>query len=164
MSSLHLPSSLEHVAPVFPSLVLGGPNSPSLLVLLSGFPDDCRSAWGPTSPQTATGATSRADGASAASTSGSGDISVLDELARSHRIFSLCLPGFDDDGARRFDRWGYDFPALVRGMHATIEALLREESVARATFTLVCHDWGAAVGQLYENAHPERVAKLVPIH
>lgn len=157
MSTLPLPSSLAHIAPVFPSLVLGDPNSPSLLVLLSGFPDDCRSAWGPTS-----GATSGAAGAAAGS--GSGGTSVLDELARSHRVFSLCLPGFDDDGARRFDRWGYDFPALVRGMHATIEARLREESVARATFTLVCHDWGAAVGQLYENAHPERVAKLVPIH
>lgn len=133
-------------APTFPSTVFGNPNASELLVFLAGFPDD--------------------------STRGS----TLQSFAKTHRVISLCLPGYEapkavggqpavNNSSALIPAAGYSFAELLTGMHATIEALLlREPSQLqrlKRPFVLVGHDWGAFMSMLYQNAHPDRVRRLV---
>ena len=115
-----------------PSFCLGD-KSNDLLVLLAGFADDQISSWGAAN---------------------------LDELAKTHRLICLCLPGYDkprEAGAIR--PWGWDLEETADIIHKTIEKLLQEEE--HDDYTFLCHDWGAFFGMVHQNVHPERIKKIV---
>jgi pimeloyl-ACP methyl ester carboxylesterase len=115
---------------VFPSEKSGTVGAP-LLIFVAGYPDSCTSGWGS---------------------------EALEELGKTHRIITLCLPGYDRP-RKNIPKWGWDLPTLMEGLHVTIESLLEDEVVK--DYSLVVHDWGSFIGMTYQNRHPERVQKMV---
>lgn len=75
-------------------------------------------------------------------------------LAEQYCCVVPTLPNFGD---ARHEAGGCDFPEIVRRLHTLIESLGEEQ------VTLVIHDWGAYIGYLYEQAHPERVSSVVAL-
>lgn len=71
-----------------------------------------------------------------------------------HLIF-FCLPGFEKDSIVR--KWGYDFDEILDMLDDSISALCESNEKV----VLMCHDWGAYVGSLYQNKYSSRVKKLV---
>ncbi len=77
----------------------------------------------------------------------------VDALAAEYRCVLMTLPNF---GERPVRPGGFDFPELVRILHRTIAEVQPEGHV-----TLVTHDWGAYLGYLLEQAHPERIERMI---
>ena len=76
-------------------------------------------------------------------------------LGADYRCVLLTLPNF---GERPVKAGGFDFPELVARVAATIREVQPEGRVG-----LVTHDWGAYLGYLVEQAHPERVERLAAL-
>lgn len=76
-------------------------------------------------------------------------------LKDTYRCICVDLPGY---GEGTPESPPPDFPETVQRLVATLEAagVAAEEAVH-----LVCHDWGAAYGYLFAEAHPAKVASLV---
>lgn len=73
-------------------------------------------------------------------------------LGRDFRCVLVTLPNF---GAKPVKAGGFDFPELVDRLAATIEQVQAGGRVG-----LVTHDWGAYLGYLLEQAHPELISKM----
>ena len=73
-------------------------------------------------------------------------------LSARYRCVVPTLPNFGDTP---HEAGGLDFPDIVSRLHATISAASSEP------VTLVTHDWGAYIGYLYEQRHPENVRSMV---
>lgn len=74
-------------------------------------------------------------------------------LQAEYRCVLLTLPNF---GARPVKAGGFNFPELVGILARTIRAVQPQGKV-----TLVTHDWGAYIGYLLEQAHPERIERII---
>jgi len=74
-------------------------------------------------------------------------------LAAGYRCVLLTLPNF---GAQPVKSGGFSFPELVGILARTIRELQPQGQV-----TLVTHDWGAYIGYLLEQAHPERIGHMI---
>jgi pimeloyl-ACP methyl ester carboxylesterase len=77
-------------------------------------------------------------------------------LGSGYRCVLLTLPNF---GAEPIKAGGFEFAELVAMLAATVEAVLP----GGAPVTLVTHDWGAYLGYLFEQAHPDRVERMVAL-
>lgn len=77
-------------------------------------------------------------------------------LSEQFYCVAVSLPNF---GPKPEQAGGYDFPALVDGLAATIKKCQQEN----APVMLVTHDWGAYLGYLLERAHPELIARMVAL-
>lgn len=73
-------------------------------------------------------------------------------LRDAFRCVLITLPNF---GERAVKAGGFDFPELVEQVAATIREVQPEGRVG-----LVAHDWGAYLGYLLEQKHPELFARL----
>lgn len=76
-------------------------------------------------------------------------------LAEDYRCVLLTLPNF---GAQTVAPGGFDFPELVDRIAATIRHVQPDGAVG-----LVTHDWGAYVGYLLEQAHPDLVSRMTAL-
>jgi pimeloyl-ACP methyl ester carboxylesterase len=76
-------------------------------------------------------------------------------LGAEFRCMLLTLPNF---GERSVKAGGFDFPELVDRVAATLDEVQPQGRVG-----LVTHDWGAYLGYLVEQAHPERVERLAAL-
>lgn len=79
-------------------------------------------------------------------------------LLQDYRIIAICLPNYQSQ-VTTYKRWGYDFPQLVEMLDRTLALATAGEG----PHTLVTHDWGAALGYLYEAKHPKKVKKMVSV-
>jgi pimeloyl-ACP methyl ester carboxylesterase len=79
----------------------------------------------------------------------------IENLGADFRCVLVTLPNF---GAHAVRAGGFDFPELVGRLAATIEQVQAGGRVG-----LVTHDWGAYLGYLLEQAHPEMVAKMAAL-
>jgi len=77
------------------------------------------------------------------------------ELGAHFRCVLLTLPNF---GEQTVKPGGFDFPELVARVAATIREVQPEGRVG-----LVTHDWGAYLGYLLEQAHPERIERMAAL-
>lgn len=69
---------------------------------------------------------------------------------------TICLIlGYEKGGKIPF--WGYNFPELIQFFDQTIDSIIGKEK----NCTLICHDWGAFIGLLYQTKYPQKVKKLV---
>ena len=80
----------------------------------------------------------------------------LDALAAHYRCVAVTLPNF---GSSSDKTGGCGFATLVAMLKATIEDV---RSPGEKVY-LVTHDWGAYIGYLFEQAHPELVEKMVAL-
>ncbi len=71
------------------------------------------------------------------------------------RCVSITLPNF---GEQSVGAGGFDFPELVQRVAATIREVHPQGPVG-----LVTHDWGAYLGYLLEQTHPELVSRLAAL-
>ncbi len=69
--------------------------------------------------------------------------------------YRCVLPTWPNFGDTAHEIGGMDFPELVRRLHKTIDTFGDDPVV------LVTHDWGAYIGYLYEQSHPERVQTMI---
>ena len=76
-------------------------------------------------------------------------------LAPDYRCVLLTLPNF---GRTPEKAGGFDFPELVERVAATIREVHPGGPVG-----LVTHDWGAYIGYLLEQAHPELVERMAAL-
>jgi len=76
----------------------------------------------------------------------------VEVLRESCRCVVPTLPNF---GNTVHEPGGCDFGEIVERLHRTIESLGDEPII------LVTHDWGAYIGYLYEQRHPERVKSMI---
>lgn len=74
-------------------------------------------------------------------------------LSGHYRCVLLTLPNF---GAQPVKAGGFNFPELVE-----ILAKTTREVQPRGQVTLITHDWGAYLGYLLEQAHPEIIERMV---
>ena len=102
-----------------------------VMVFVAGFPDDEVSGWG----------------------------EMVSKFSETNRIICLCWPGYEKNGSSALPRWGYSLKEVVEAMHETLADISTEEKIDN--FTLVIHDWGSYIGLMYQNAFPERVARVV---
>lgn len=102
-----------------------------VMVFVAGFPDDEVSGWG----------------------------EMVSKFSETNRIICLCWPGYEKNGSNALPRWGYSLKEVVEAMHETLADISTEEKIDN--FTLVIHDWGSYIGLMYQNAFPERVARVV---
>jgi pimeloyl-ACP methyl ester carboxylesterase len=79
----------------------------------------------------------------------------VDALGGRFRCVLVTLPNF---GARPERSGGFDFPELVSRLAATVQAVQPEGTVG-----LVTHDWGAYLGYLLEQRHPERFSRMAAL-
>ncbi len=77
------------------------------------------------------------------------------ELGARFRCVLLTLPNFGEQAVKP---GGVDFPELVDRLAATIREVQPHGQVG-----LVTHDWGAYVGYLLEQAHPELVGRMAAL-
>ena len=77
------------------------------------------------------------------------------ELGAHFRCVLLTLPNF---GEQPVKAGGFDFPELVARVAATIREVQPAGCVG-----LVTHDWGAYLGYLLEQAHPERIERMAAL-
>lgn len=77
------------------------------------------------------------------------------ELGANFRCVLLTLPNF---GEQAVEPGGFDFPELVDRLAATIREVQPDGGVA-----LVTHDWGAYLGYLLEQAHPDLVSRIAAL-
>jgi pimeloyl-ACP methyl ester carboxylesterase len=78
-----------------------------------------------------------------------------EQLSKNYDLFFLCLPGYEKGG--HIPKWGYSFDQLIAFLHATINDIAPKNE----KYLLVCHDWGAFLGLLYQTSYPENISKLV---
>jgi cis-3-alkyl-4-acyloxetan-2-one decarboxylase len=76
-------------------------------------------------------------------------------LGEAFRCVRVTLPNF---GEQSVQPGGFDFPELLERLAATIRAVQPDGPVG-----LVTHDWGAYLGYLLEQKHPELVAKTAAL-
>lgn len=79
----------------------------------------------------------------------------VEVLGDDFRCVLLTLPCFGEAAGKD---GGYDFPELVNRLVATLETVSPEGPVG-----LVTHDWGAYLGYLLEQKHPERVDRMAAL-
>lgn len=77
-------------------------------------------------------------------------------LADDYRCIRIMLPNF---GLRAVKPGGFNFPKLIAMLVATIEEVQPDGS----PLTLITHDWGAYLGYLLEQAHPEKIKSVVAL-
>ena len=77
-------------------------------------------------------------------------------LANDYRCIRVTLPNF---GVRAVKSGGFNFPQLVTMLVSTIDEVQTDGS----PLTLITHDWGAYLGYLLEQAHPEKIERLVAL-
>ena len=114
------------------SVEFGKRDSESIVIFLAGYPDNEQSAWG----------------------------DVLKHVLSSnkfadYRVICLCLPDLQDNA--KHQPWGYSFIEIVDALDATINHHVPNLALK---FTLVVHDWGSTVGQMYEN-RSSRIEKII---
>lgn len=80
----------------------------------------------------------------------------LTALGDAYRCVMITLPNF---GAGHELRGGCDFPALLAMLGRSLDAALRPGERA----TLITHDWGSYIAYLFEQAHPERIERMVAL-
>jgi pimeloyl-ACP methyl ester carboxylesterase len=73
-------------------------------------------------------------------------------LGDRYRCVLVTLPNFGESSERA---GGYDMPALAERVAATIR-----EVQPNATVGLVTHDWGAYIGYLLEQWHPQLISRM----
>ena len=78
----------------------------------------------------------------------------LAALEGTYRCVLVTLPNFGDDAV---SVGGVDFPELVKMLVCTLNELQLGDSKT----TLITHDWGAYIGYMLEQAHPERFSKMI---
>jgi pimeloyl-ACP methyl ester carboxylesterase len=116
----------------YPHVELGNPEG-EVVVMLSGLPDDCLSAW---------------------------DIHFLQKMKAKYRLFCFCMPDYDK--TKGYKKWGYEFEEIIDCLHNKMRRLLvSDKKDGGVSFYLVGHDWGSTVAQYYENKYPTDVKKLV---
>jgi pimeloyl-ACP methyl ester carboxylesterase len=76
-------------------------------------------------------------------------------LGAEFRCVLLTLPNYGEHAVRA---GGFDFPELVDRIAATIRKVQPDGQVG-----LVTHDWGAYLGYLVEQAHPESVSRMAAL-
>jgi len=76
-------------------------------------------------------------------------------LGSRFRCVLVTLPNF---GERSVRPGGFDFPELATQIVATIRQVQPDGKVG-----LVTHDWGAYLGYLLEQKHPDRIAKMAAL-
>jgi len=76
-------------------------------------------------------------------------------LGQNFRCVLVTLPNF---GVEAVQAGGFDFPALVGRLAATIRQVQPDGKVS-----LVTHDWGAYLGYLLEKTHPGLIVKMVAL-
>lgn len=76
-------------------------------------------------------------------------------LGGQYRCVLLTLPNY---GEKAEKAGGFDFPELVERLAATIRAVHPDGPVG-----LVTHDWGAYLGYLLEQSHPELVERMAAL-
>lgn len=64
------------------------------------------------------------------------------------------MKGYEKGG--NIPLWGYNFHQLIEFLDVTLD-----QKVSQDRYTLVCHDWGAFIGLLYQTKFPDKVKKLV---
>jgi pimeloyl-ACP methyl ester carboxylesterase len=79
----------------------------------------------------------------------------VEALGERFRCVLITLPNF---GKASVEPGGFDFPELVDQVAAAIRAAQPEGPVG-----LVTHDWGAYIGYLLEQAHPELVLRMAAL-
>jgi len=117
-------------APTFPVKLFGPATAQKFTVLLAGFPDTETSGWG----------------------------SIIDELAKDHRVACFAFPGNTKDSALLVPHFGHSWSSLAHGIHASIEQVCAQEG--RHSFSLLVHDWGAFLGLSYATSHPQRITRM----
>jgi len=76
-------------------------------------------------------------------------------IGADYRCVLLTLPNFGEQSVKA---GGFDFPELVDRVAATIREVQPEGRVG-----LVTHDWGAYLGYLVEQSHPERIQRMAAL-
>ena len=76
-------------------------------------------------------------------------------LGSDFRCVLLTLPNF---GERAVKAGGFDFPDMVDQLAVTVREVQPEAKVS-----LVTHDWGAYLGYLLEQAHPDLVKRMASL-
>jgi len=79
----------------------------------------------------------------------------VEALGKDFRCILVTLPNFGEDTVQA---GGFDFPALVGRLAATIKQVQPDGKVS-----LVTHDWGAYIGYLLEQAHPGLILKMAAL-
>jgi len=79
----------------------------------------------------------------------------VEALSGNFRCVLVTLPNF---GVEAVQAGGFDFPALVGQLAATIKQVQPDGKVS-----LVTHDWGAYIGYLLEKTHPEMIVKMAAL-
>jgi pimeloyl-ACP methyl ester carboxylesterase len=78
------------------------------------------------------------------------------ELSKHYDLFFLCFPGYEYHGT--IQKWGYSFEELIDSLDMTLAKIY---SGCSEKYTLICHDWGAFLGLLYQTKHFSKIEKLV---
>jgi pimeloyl-ACP methyl ester carboxylesterase len=99
--------------------------------MMSGWPDDTTSAWGPT---------------------------FLELMGKDYDILSLCYPGYDTKSLPPTKPLGYGFDEVTEMAQATIRQNFGEDC---EPFFMLGFDWGVCIAELYRARYPEKVKKLV---
>jgi pimeloyl-ACP methyl ester carboxylesterase len=76
-------------------------------------------------------------------------------LAPDYRCVLITLPNFGREHVRA---GGFDFPELVEMIASTIRTVQAEGRVH-----LVTHDWGAYIGYVLEQTHPEMIESMIAL-
>ncbi len=79
----------------------------------------------------------------------------VEALSGKFRCVLVTLPNF---GVEAVQAGGFDFPALVGRLAATIKQVQPDGKVS-----LVTHDWGAYIGYMLEKMHPEMIIKMAAL-
>ena len=79
----------------------------------------------------------------------------VEELGNNYRCVLLTLPNY---GEKAEKAGGYDFPQLLEQLVATLRKVQPEGRVG-----LITHDWGAYLGYLLEQSHPELIDRMAAL-
>jgi pimeloyl-ACP methyl ester carboxylesterase len=82
---------------------------------------------------------------------------MIEAMKDEYFLVSVCFPGNEKNGKPK--AWGYTIPEIVEMLENTINSLPN----VTQPFTIISHDWGAAVGYLYENRYPHKVRRMVAL-
>lgn len=87
----------------------------------------------------------------------SGWAPLIDLLKHKYQIIAVCFPQFDKNPTIK--KWAYSFDELIEMLDKT----LATTPAANQPYVLLTHDWGAALGYMYENKYTEKVGKMIAV-
>ena len=79
----------------------------------------------------------------------------VEVLRKDFRCVLLTLPNYGDKAKKA---GGYDFPQIIEQLAATIRKIQPEGRVG-----LITHDWGAYLGYLLEQSHPDLIDRMAAL-